>query len=223
MDFKVKVPEDNTPRNILEEIVWHKAAEIARWREKTPLLRLKLMSNNAPAARDFRGAILSKLETTGVPGLIAEVKKASPSRGVIQPNFDPVAIARGYEAGGAACLSVLTDSKFFQGAFENLTAIRGAGVQCPLLCKEFIVDAYQVLKARGAGADAILLIAAVLPNSDLEYLSKAASTMGMTCLVEVHSVAELERVLKVSGIDKHVLGINNRNLETFEVRPHAAC
>jgi indole-3-glycerol phosphate synthase len=100
----------------------------------------------APPARDFRGAVLAKLEATGRPGLIAEVKKASPSRGVIQPNFDPVEIAKGYEAGGAACMSVLTDRKYFQGGFENLKAIRGAGVTCPLLCKEFIVDAYQIMK-----------------------------------------------------------------------------
>lgn len=102
----------------------------------------------APKARDFRGAILEKLEATGKPGLIAEVKKASPSKGVIQPNFDPVEIASGYERGGAACLSVLTDRKFFQGSFENITAIRQAGIACPILCKEFIVDAYQIMKVR---------------------------------------------------------------------------
>jgi Indole-3-glycerol phosphate synthase len=150
VDFKVEVDEDNTPRNILEEIVWHKATEIERWRAKMPLGTLRGAALNAPKARDFRGAIVSKLEGTGVPGLIAEVKKASPSRGVIQEKFDPVAIARGYEAGGSACLSVLTDAKYFQGGFENLKAIRAAGVQCPLLCKEFIVDAYQIMKARAA-------------------------------------------------------------------------
>jgi indole-3-glycerol phosphate synthase len=100
----------------------------------------------APKARDFKGAILAKLESTGKPGLIAEVKKASPSKGVIQPDFDPVEIAQGYERGGAACLSVLTDRKYFQGGFENLKEIRAAGVSCPLLCKEFIVDAYQIMK-----------------------------------------------------------------------------
>jgi indole-3-glycerol phosphate synthase len=101
---------------------------------------------------------------TGKPGLIAEVKKASPSKGVIQPNFDPVKIAQAYEAGGAACLSVLTDEKFFQGSFQNLVKIKAAGVSCPLLCKEFVVEAYQIFKARVSGADAVLLIAAVLPN-----------------------------------------------------------
>lgn len=100
----------------------------------------------APPARDFRGAILDKLQETGKPGLIAEVKKASPSKGVIQPNFDPVEIASGYERGGAACLSVLTDRRYFQGGFENIKAIRAAGVSCPILCKEFIVDAYQIMK-----------------------------------------------------------------------------
>jgi indole-3-glycerol phosphate synthase len=102
--------------------------------------------------------------SAGKPGLIAEVKKASPSKGVIQPNFDPVRIAAAYEAGGAACLSVLTDEKFFQGSFDNLAKIKAAGVSCPLLCKEFIVEAYQIFKARVSGADAVLLIAAVLPN-----------------------------------------------------------
>jgi indole-3-glycerol phosphate synthase len=149
--------------------------------------------------------------------LIAEVKKASPSKGVIQPNFDPVKIAKAYEAGGAACLSVLTDEKFFQGSFENLRKIKSAGVSCPLLCKEFIVEAYQVFKARAFGADAILLIAAVLPNQDLEYFMKVAKVLGMCCLIEVHTEAELARVLKLEGVEDHILGINNRDLGTFKV------
>jgi indole-3-glycerol phosphate synthase len=217
VDFKVKVDEDNKPRNILEEIVWYKAVEVEKWRERMPAVQLRSLLAKAEKARDFRGAILQKLEEYGKPGLIAEVKKASPSRGVIQADFDPVKIAKGYEAGGAACLSVLTDEKFFQGSFHNLTAIRTAGVECPLLCKDFIVDAYQILKARASGADCILLIAAVLPNQDIAYFMKAAMTLGMICLIEVHSEAELQRVLRVDGIDNHILGINNRNLETFEV------
>lgn len=153
----------------------------------------------------------------GKPGLIAEVKKASPSKGVIQPDFDPVRIAKAYEAGGAACLSVLTDEKFFQGSFANLTLIRDAGVACPLLCKEFIVEAYQVYKARASGADAILLIAAVLPNRDLAYFLKVAGGLGMQCLIEVHTERELARVLELPGVEGHLLGINNRDLGTFKV------
>eukprot|EP01026_Neomeris_dumetosa_P073512 TRINITY_DN75717_c0_g1_i2.p2 TRINITY_DN75717_c0_g1~~TRINITY_DN75717_c0_g1_i2.p2 ORF type:complete len:246 (+),score=37.02 TRINITY_DN75717_c0_g1_i2:219-956(+) len=172
---------------------------------------------NAPPARDFKSAIIQKLQDTNRPGLIAEVKKASPSRGIIQPNFDPVAIAKGYEAGGAACLSVLTDQKYFKGSFDNLLEIRKAGVKCPLLCKEFIIDGYQLFLARAKGADAVLLIAAVLPNSDLQYFTKAALQLGMQCLIEVHTIGELNRVLKIEGIENHLLGINNRNLQTFKV------
>ena len=216
--FTVDVSDDNKPQNILEEIVWYKAEEVRKWRDKMPVMTLRSLASKAEKARDFRGAILQKLDEFGKPGLIAEVKKASPSRGVIQADFDAVRIARGYEAGGAACLSVLTDAKYFQGGFENLTAIRAAGVTCPLLCKDFIVDAYQVLKARAAGADCILLIAAVLPNQDLAYFMKAAANLGMACLVEVHSEGELRRVLEAPGIEDNILGINNRDLGTFEVR-----
>eukprot|EP00775_Hariotina_reticulata_P012885 gene12885-13011_t len=185
------------PWNILEEIVWYKDVEINGWRTQQSLAELQDLAGKAPAARDFKGAVLAKAQQTGKPGLIAEVKKASPSKGVIQPNFDPVRIASSYEAGGAACLSVLTDAKFFQGGFENLQKIRAAGVSCPLLCKEFIVDDYQVFKARASGADAVLLIAAVLTN-------------------EVHTEGELSRVLQLQGVEGHLLGINNRDLGTFK-------
>ncbi|PSC67663.1 indole-3-glycerol phosphate chloroplastic-like [Micractinium conductrix] len=221
VDFKVPLgegmAEDNQPRNILEEIVWHKAIEVDRWRERVPLARVIMAAKVSPQPRDFIGAIQAATQRTGKPGLIAEVKKASPSKGVIQPNFDPVKIAQAYERGGAACLSVLTDAKFFQGSFENLTAIRDAGVQCPLLCKEFVVEAYQVFKARASGADAILLIAAVLPNSDMSYLIKAARSVGLQCLIEVHTIAELERVLALDKLEGCMLGINNRDLQTFKV------
>ena len=172
----------------------------------------------APPARDFIGALrAASASRGGKPGLIAEVKKASPSKGIIQPDFDPVRIAKAYEAGGASCLSVLTDAKFFQGSFENLSLIRAAGVTCPLLCKEFIVEAYQVYKARASGADAILLIAAVLPNSDMAYLIKVARTLQLQCLIEVHTVAELERILSLPSLEGCMLGINNRDLQTFKV------
>ena len=207
--------EINKPINILEEIVWYKDVELQRRKEKFPLQLVRTAMANAPPARDFVGAIKDQWAATGQPGLIAEVKKASPSKGVIQPNFDPVKIAKAYEAGGAACLSVLTDEKYFQGGFENLELIRSAGVTCPLLCKEFIVDAYQIYLARKYGADAILLIAAVLPNQDLTYFQKIAKSLGMAALIEVHTYEEMERVLKLDDID--LLGINNRDLGTFEV------
>jgi indole-3-glycerol phosphate synthase len=217
VDFKVPSTDENKPRNILEEIVWHKAVEIEQMRQKVALPLLMAQAKNAPAPRDFIGALKAKADQTKRPGLIAEVKKASPSKGIIQPNFDPVKIAQNYEAGGAACLSVLTDSKFFQGGFENLQLIRQAGVTCPMLCKEFIVEAYQVFKARASGADAILLIAAVLPNSDMEYLIKSARSVGLQCLIEVHTVEELERMLALKDLEGCMLGINNRDLQTFKV------
>ncbi|KAJ7269442.1 hypothetical protein O6H91_Y398100 [Diphasiastrum complanatum] len=207
--------EGNTPRNILEEIIWHKDTEVSQMKEKMPLQKVTKALETAPPARDFIGALRVRAAETGLPGLIAEVKKASPSRGVLQPDFDPVKIAKAYELGGAACLSVLTDSKYFQGSFENLALIREAGVQCPLLCKEFFIDAWQIYYARSKGADAILLIAAVLPDQDLRYMSKIAKSLGMAALIEVHNRREMDRVLGISGAK--FIGINNRNLETFEV------
>lgn len=217
VDFKVPLDASNEPRNILEEIVWWKAKEIEEMRQKQPLSVLSGRLKFAERPQNFRGCLMEQFEKTGRPALIAEVKKASPSRGVIQPNFNPVDIAKGYEKGGATCLSILTDSKYFQGSFDNLNLIRAAGVQCPLLCKEFIVEAYQLSLARVSNADAVLLIAAVLPNKDLTYLMKSAKALGLQCLVEVHSEAELQRVLRVDGIEKQMIGINNRDLTTFKV------
>jgi len=215
-DFEFSVPDiDNKPANILEEIVWYKNVELEQRKEKLPLQLVMQMAKAAPPVRSFIGALKDKYEATGKPGLIAEVKKASPSKGIIQPNFDPVRIATEYEKGGAACMSVLTDEKFFQGSFDNLKLIRGAGVNTPLLAKEFIIEPYQIFLARAKGADAILLIAAVLPNQDLKYLMKIAKSLEMTVLLEVHTAEEMERVLKLD--DLQLLGINNRNLETFEV------
>ncbi|GLU14672.1 hypothetical protein SLE2022_312300 [Rubroshorea leprosula] len=207
--------EGNTPCNILEEIVWNKDVEVTKMKERMPLSVLKKAIENAPPTRDFIGALRVAQLRTGVPGLIAEVKKASPSRGVLRENFDPVEIAKAYEKGGAACLSVLTDEKYFQGSFENLEAIRKAGVQCPLLCKEFIIDAWQIYYARIKGADAVLLIAAVLPDLDIRYMTKICKMLGLATLVEVHDEREMDRVLGIEGIE--LIGINNRNLETFEV------
>ncbi|CAG9460110.1 unnamed protein product [Pedinophyceae sp. YPF-701] len=220
VDFKVPLDKDNEPRNILEEIVWYKDKEIRDYRERLPppLLQAMIKANEtAKPSRDFSGALRDMQARLGKPGLIAEVKKASPSKGVIQPDFDPVRIAQAYEAGGAACLSVLTDVKYFQGGFENLKMIREAGVTCPLLCKEFIVDAYQLMMARAHGADAVLLIAAVLPNKDLEYLIKVARTLKLQCLLEVHTVQEMDRMMALPSLEGCILGINNRDLGTFEV------
>ncbi|KAF9669649.1 hypothetical protein SADUNF_Sadunf14G0129200 [Salix dunnii] len=213
-EFRVQ-NEGNTPRNILEEIVWNKDVEVAQMRQRKPLSLLKKSLENAPPTRDFLGALKEANRRTGFPGLIAEVKKASPSRGILREDFDPVEIAKAYEKGGAACLSVLTDEKYFKGSFENLEAIRNAGVKCPLLCKEFVVEAWQIFYARIKGADAILLIAAVLPDLDIKYMTKICKMLGMTALVEVHDEREMDRVLAIEGVE--LIGINNRNLETFEV------
>ncbi|KAK3221490.1 hypothetical protein Dsin_008515 [Dipteronia sinensis] len=213
-EFRIK-SEGNTPRNILEEIIWHKDVEVAQLKERRPLFRLKNALDSAPPTKDFVGALRAAYQRTGLPGLIAEVKKASPSRGILREDFDPVEIAQAYEKGGAACLSVLTDEKYFKGSFENLEAIRNAGVKCPLLCKEFIVDAWQVYYARTKGADAILLIAAVLPDLDIKYMIKICKMLGLATLVEVHNEREMDRVLGIEGVE--LIGINNRNLETFEV------
>ncbi|XP_058744916.1 indole-3-glycerol phosphate synthase, chloroplastic-like [Vicia villosa] len=207
--------EGDVPRNILEEIVWNKDKEVAQLKERTPLGLVRKAVENAPPVRDFIGALRAANERTGLPGLIAEVKKASPSRGILRENFDPVEIAQSYEKGGAACLSVLTDEKYFKGGFENLELIRKAGVKCPLLCKEFIIDAWQLYYARSKGADAVLLIAAVLPDLDIEYMVKTCKLLGLAALVEVHDEREFDRVLGIEGVE--LIGINNRNLETFEL------
>mmetsp|Transcript_15072 Transcript_15072/g.25512 ORF Transcript_15072/g.25512 Transcript_15072/m.25512 type:complete len:363 (+) Transcript_15072:56-1144(+) len=214
-DFDFVVEGADTPINILEEIVWSKHTELEKRKEKLSLALVMKMAKAAPPVRDFLGALHEFEARTGKPALIAEVKKASPSKGVMQPNFDPVRIGVEYEKGGATCLSVLTDEKFFQGSYENLQLIRAAGVKCPLLCKEFIVEPYQIYLARAFGADAILLIAAVLPNQDLKYLMKIAHSLDMTVLLEVHTYKEMERVLELDNLK--LLGINNRDLGTFEV------
>ncbi len=212
LEYQIKVP-DSEPRNILEKIVWHKEAEVARLRAKVPLKSLQQQVQGLPAARGFTTA-LRRQASEHSPALIAEVKKASPSKGVIRADFDPVAIAKSYASGGATCLSVLTDSEFFQGSFTYLSQIRQA-VDLPLLCKEFIIYPYQIYQARLAGADAILLIAAILTNKDLNYFVKIAKVLGLDTLVETHTVEEFKRVLAIDGVD--LVGVNNRNLEDFTV------
>ena len=152
--------------------------------------------------------------------MIAEVKKASPSKGVIREDFDPVAIAQSYQQGGATCISVLTDSKFFQGSFEYLAAIRAA-TDLPLLCKDFILYPYQMFYARVHGADAVLFIAAILSDQDLSYFIKIARSLNLTALIEVHTKEELDRVLALENVN--LIGINNRNLQDFSVDLKTTC
>ncbi|MEH2126870.1 indole-3-glycerol phosphate synthase TrpC [Nostoc sp.] len=198
-----------TSRHILEEIVSHKKQEVAQMQQELPLGSLRQQLNSAPTVRNFLTALQ---ENPNQPSLIAEVKKASPSRGVIRADFDPVAVAQAYERGGAACLSVLTDCKFFQGSFDNLRNVRSQ-VALPLLCKEFIINSYQIYLARTAGADAVLLIAAILSDRELQDFLRVIHDLGMVALVEVHTLAELDRVLKLDNLS--LVGINNRNLEDF--------
>ena len=206
--YQVNLP-DAEPRSFLEKIVWRKEIEVNQLREQTPLPTLQQQVASAPPARDFLGALRQgKTE----PALIAEVKKASPSKGVIRADFDPVEIAQSYAAHGASCLSVLTDTTFFQGCFDYLIQIRQI-VDLPLLCKEFILYPYQIYLARTKGADAVLLIAAILSDQDLSYFIRIAQALGMTALVETHTEDELARVLKIEAVN--LIGINNRNLETF--------
>ena len=214
--YQVKVP-DADPKHILEEIVWHKETEVGKMRDRLPLLELKKQVQKLPPTRDFLAALR---QNKTKPALIAEVKKASPSKGVIRADFDPVAIAQSYQQGGASCLSVLTDEKFFQGSFENLALVRQT-VDLPLLCKEFIIYPYQIYLARVKGADAVLLIAAILSDQDLLYFVKIANALGMTPLIEVHTLSELDRVLAIEGAT--LIGINNRNLENFSVELQTTC
>lgn len=210
LSYVVKIPEAE-PQNILEEIVWNKEIEVDKLRERVPLLELRKKIATTPPPKDFLAAIR---DGKTKPSLIAEVKKASPSKGIIREDFDPVAIARAYEEGGASCLSVLTDEKFFRGSYDNLALVRQA-VDLPLLCKEFILYPYQIYYARTRGADAILLIAAILSDRDIAYFVKIVNSLGMTALVEVHTLEEFDRVLAIEGV--RLIGINNRDLETFTV------
>jgi indole-3-glycerol phosphate synthase len=194
---------------ILDKITAVKLDEIAAAKAARPLDDVKRVAAAAPAPRDFFGA----LAAPGPIRLIAEVKKASPSKGVIRSDFDPVSIAKIYESHGAACLSVLTDEKFFQGHLDFMTAVKHA-VSLPVLRKDFILDPYQVYEARAAGADAVLLIAECLDDCGLRSLHNLIVELGMTPLVEFYEPANLKRVVEAGA---SLIGVNNRNLHTFEV------
>ena len=191
---------------ILDTIVAHKWTEIAAAKAAVPEADLEWRAVSVPPARDFTGALLR-------PGMrvIAEVKKASPSAGVIRPDFDPAAIARAYERAGADALSVLTDERFFQGRLPHLTAARDA-TRLPVLRKEFVLDPYQLVEARAAGADAVLLIAEILPGERLKTLFDQATALGLHVLVELHDAHQLPRVIDCGAT---LIGINNRDLRTF--------
>jgi indole-3-glycerol phosphate synthase len=198
--------------DILSRILQVKRAEVAQARQHETLAALRARAEARKDLRDFTGALRAKI-AAGAPAVIAEVKRASPSRGVLREDFDPARIGVSYARAGAACLSVLTDRNFFQGAPAHLHEARKAS-GLPALRKDFIVDEYQVAEARAWGADCVLLIVAALEPARLRDLEAAAQALGLAVLVEVHDAAELEQALRLST---PLIGVNNRNLKTFEV------
>jgi len=198
--------------DILGRILATKAEEVAAAKRARPYAEIAAAAREQSPPRDFERALRTKI-ATGHAGVIAEIKKASPSRGVLRADFDPPAIAASFAAAGAACLSVLTDRSYFQGDPAYLTAAREA-CALPALRKDFIVDEYQIAEARAMGADAILLIVAALPDAQLATLEACAREFGLAVLVEVHDAAELDRALRLAT---SLVGINNRNLRSFDV------
>jgi indole-3-glycerol phosphate synthase len=198
--------------DILDKIVAVKLQEVAAAKTRKSLELVRADAESRVLTRDFVGAIRAKI-AEGKPAVIAEVKKASPSKGVIREDFIPADIAQSYAEFGAACLSVLTDVQFFQGSVDYLKQAR-ASCQLPVLRKDFMVDSYQIYESRSMGADAVLLIAACLDDAQMKDMESIALSLDMAVLVEVHDQAELERALKLRT---PLIGINNRNLKTFEV------
>ena len=199
--------------DILQKILTVKAQEIATDKANCSWETMRVQAEQALPTRDFIGAIRSKI-TVGQPAVIAEIKKASPSKGVLRADFRPAEIAASYASHGAACLSVLTDAQFFQGSAEYLQEARAA-CSIPVLRKDFMVDTYQIYQARALGADCILLIAAALSLAQMQEFETLAHSLGLSVLVEVHNKAELDLALQLTT---PLIGINNRNLRTFEVR-----
>jgi len=196
--------------DILQRILATKRIEIEDARRLVPDSQIERLAREAPSVRDFVASIRTRIDARK-PAVIAEIKRASPSKGLLRESFDPAAIARSYESAGAACLSVLTDREYFQGAAEHLSAARAA-CSLPVLRKDFIVDRYQVMQARAMGADCILLIAAALSPTAMRALEAEALALGMAVLVEVHNSEELESALT---LETPLIGINNRDLRTF--------
>lgn len=199
--------------DILRRILATKRAELEAARSSVPLAQMERRARAQAAPRDFAGALRARV-AAGRPAVIAEIKCASPSKGLLREPFEPAAIARSYAAAGAACLSVLTDREYFRGAPEHLIEARAA-CDLPVLRKDFVVEPYQVYEARAMGADCILLIAAALAAGDMRGLERIAGELGMAALVEVHDAAELDAALTLAT---PLVGINNRDLRTFETR-----
>ena len=199
--------------DILQRIIAVKQAEVTAAKRLAPLADVEQQANIAPPPRDFAGALRAKI-SAGRPAVIAEIKKASPSKGVLREHFVPALIAKSYQQHGAACLSVLTDQQFFQGDITHMQVARAA-CALPVLRKDFMIDPYQVYEARAAGADCILLIVAVLDLPRMRELESVAMSLGLAVLVEVHDGDELDIALK---LNTPLIGINNRNLRTFETR-----
>ncbi len=199
------------PGDILETILRRKRAEVAAREARVPLTEMRARAADMPPVRGFARALEARI-AADMPAVIAEIKKASPSKGLLRADFQPADIARSYETGGAACLSVLTDVDFFQGADAHLAEARAAG-SLPVLRKDFVVEAWQLYEARALGADCVLLIVAALPANTLRDLADLAGHLGMDTLIEVHDERELDRAL---ALPTGLIGINNRNLRSFE-------
>lgn len=198
--------------SILDEIFAHKRGEVKDKKNRISTSKLESVIQDLPAPRSFFDALAD--ETSPTPNLIAEVKYRSPSKGILCPDFDHLALAKTYAENGAAAISVLTDEKYFGGSLDYLSEISDANLGIPLLRKDFIFDAYQILEARSAGASAILLIVAMLDDNELKNLLHVATDLGLDALVETHTTEEVERALKA---DAHIIGVNNRDLHTFNV------